>query len=286
MDLEKSKMGKGGEHIDFCSVLAEEFDSSDAVGVEDIVDVVGEVVADGCGWDCDAGRPLFDELLDVEKAVVARGLKVFSELSYGEVGISEGFGADGPNGGDPGKVGAGAPLMGQVEPLTRADVGFDVLAGFECEESGIADEDGRVCVLQHGDWVGCGGYKGGLGVVEFTEEDLGVGEGTAGGGIGGNGFYSVEGVWGFDDELDGTDFVERGDGAAGDDGEFGREGCDGDEAEVRAGGEEFVCTARWKCVVEGVALDEFGGERRVFEVPHEGSGIEEVDGGDAERSDW
>ena len=48
-------------------------------------------------------------------------------------------------------------------------------------------------------------------------------------------------VWGrFDDELDGADFVERSDGAAGDDGEIGGEGGDGDEAEVGAGGEELV----------------------------------------------
>jgi hypothetical protein len=33
-------------------------------------------------------------------------------------------------------------------------------------------------------------------------------------------------------------------------------------------------------------LGERGGERRVLEVPHERSGIEEVDGGDAEHSRW
>jgi hypothetical protein len=31
-------------------------------------------------------------------------------------------------------------------------------------------------------------------------------------------------------------------------------------------------------------LGESGGEWRVLEVPHEGSGVEEVDGGDAEHS--
>ena len=35
--------------------------------------------------------------------------------------------------------------------------------------------------------------------------------------------------------------------------------------------------------MEGVALGEFGGEGRVLEVPHERSGVEEVDGGDAEH---
>ena len=76
--------------------------------------------------------------------------------------------------------------------------------------------------------------------------------------------------------------VERGDGAAGDDGELGGERCDGDEAEVGAAGEEFVGAERGLGVVEGVALGELGGEGRVFEVPHEGSGVEEVDGGDAD----
>jgi hypothetical protein len=35
--------------------------------------------------------------------------------------------------------------------------------------------------------------------------------------------------------------------------------------------------------VELVALGEGGGEGRVLEVPHEGSGVEEVDGGYADR---
>ena len=91
---------------------------------------------------------------------------------------------------------------------------------------------------------------------------------------------------GFYDELDGADFVERGDGAAGNDGELGCERGDGDEAEVGAGGEELVGAERGLGVVEGVALGECGGEGRVLEVPHEGSGVEEVDGGDAEFGEW
>jgi len=38
--------------------------------------------------------------------------------------------------------------------------------------------------------------------------------------------------------------------------------------------------------VEDVALGEIGGEWRVFEVPHEWSGVEEVDGGYAEWGEW
>jgi hypothetical protein len=38
--------------------------------------------------------------------------------------------------------------------------------------------------------------------------------------------------------------------------------------------------------VEGVALGESGGEGWMFEVPHEGSGVEEVDGCDAKSVGW
>ena len=86
----------------------------------------------------------------------------------------------------------------------------------------------------------------------------------------------------FDDELDGADAIERCDGAAGDDGERGRKGRDGDEAEVGAAGEEFVGAQRGLGVMDGVTLGERGVARRVFEVPHERCGIEEVDGGDAD----
>ena len=82
--------------------------------------------------------------------------------------------------------------------------------------------------------------------------------------------------------MDGADFVEGGDGAAGDDGEVGSEGCDGDEAEVGATAKEFFGAEGWLSVVQGVVFSKCGGERRVFEVPHERSGIEEVDGGYAD----
>jgi hypothetical protein len=53
-----------------------------------------------------------------------------------------------------------------------------------------------------------------------------------------------------DYELNGADFVERGDGAAGDDGEIAGEGGDGDEAEVGAAVEEFLCAEGGLGVVE------------------------------------
>lgn len=141
-------------------------------------------------------------------------------------------------------------------------------------------------MLQHGDGIGCLGKESGVGVEELAEEDFGVRKGAAGGGVGGDGSYRAEGVRAFDDELDGANFVERGDGAAGDDGEIGRKGGDGDESEIGAGCEEFVGAERGLGVMEGVALGESGGKGWVFEVPHEGSGVEEVDGGDAEFADW
>ena len=70
-NLEEAKVGKGRKDIDFGGELAEEFDGADAVGVEDVVDVIGEVMANG-GWrDGDARGPLFDEFLDVEETVIA-----------------------------------------------------------------------------------------------------------------------------------------------------------------------------------------------------------------------
>ena len=46
--------------------------------------LMGEVVADGGGWDSNARRPLFDEVFDVGEAVVAGELKVGCELGRGE----------------------------------------------------------------------------------------------------------------------------------------------------------------------------------------------------------
>ena len=76
--------------------------------------------------------------------------------------------------------------------------------------------------------------------------------------------------------------IERGDGAARDDSELGRERGYRDEAEIGASGEQVICAARRKSVVDVVSLGECGVAWRVFEVPHERCGIEEVDGGDAE----
>ncbi len=85
-------MRKRGEDVDFGGVLAEAFDGADAVRVEMVVDVVGEVVANGRRGDGDARGPLFYELFDVCEAVVSGGFKVFGELRGGEIGWGFGLG--------------------------------------------------------------------------------------------------------------------------------------------------------------------------------------------------
>jgi hypothetical protein len=85
-----------------------------------------------------------------------------------------------------------------------------------------------------------------------------------------------------DYQLDGADFVQGCDCAAGDDSEVRGEACDGDEAKVGTACEELFGAEGWLGVVKGVVFSERVGKRRVFEVPHEGSGVEEVDGGYAD----
>src|SRR5271163_2719868 len=105
--LEEAEVRQRGKDFDFGRILAEDFDGADAVGVENVVDVVGEVVSDGGGGDGDAGGPLFDELFDVEKAMIARGFQVFGKLSRGEIRWAEGLRTDSPDRGYPGEIGAG-----------------------------------------------------------------------------------------------------------------------------------------------------------------------------------
>ena len=55
----------------------------------------------------------------------------------------------------------------------------------------VADEECGVGVREHGDGIGWVLEEGGVGAEELAEEDLGVGEGAAGGGVGGDGLYCV-----------------------------------------------------------------------------------------------
>jgi hypothetical protein len=58
--LEKAKRGEWGEGAYLGGVLAEELDGAEAIVVECVADVPGEVVTDGRWGDCDAGGPLLD----------------------------------------------------------------------------------------------------------------------------------------------------------------------------------------------------------------------------------
>ena len=205
-----------------------------------------------------------------------------------EAGGGEGFGAEGPDGGDPGKAGELAPELGEVEPEERGFGGVvdggAMLAGEEC---GVADEEGGVGGGEHEGRVGGQVEKGGMGVVEVLEEDAGVGDGAAAGGVRGDGADLLESFGGrepvgiFDEEEDAADFVEGGDGAAGDDGEVGSEGGDGDEAEVGGAGVELGGADGGRGVVDVIVGAESGGGGLVFEVVEQRGGIEKGDGRDA-----
>ncbi len=183
------------------------------------------------------------------EAGVAAGGEVVDELIRREARGGKGFGADGPDGGYPGEAGEFAPEVGEIEPEERCGGrGVDGGAMLAGEESGIADEESGVGGDEHGGGVSGEIEVGGVGSVEVLEEDADVGGGTAAGGVGCDGADELEGVAGgevrgiFDEQKDAADFVERGDGAAGDDGERWGEGGDGDEAEVGGTGVELGCT--------------------------------------------
>ena len=195
---------------------------------------------------------------------------------------AQGFRAHSPDGCDPGKAGACVPLVGEVDPLAGTDSQLDMLAGFERQQGGVADEQGGVGLLEHGDGIGRALNEGGMGAEEFAEEDFGVGERTARSSVRGDGANGFKSIGFFNDELDGADTVERSNSAAGDDGEVGGERSDGNEAEVGATAEEFVGAEGGFGVMEDVALSEFRRERWVLEVPHERRGVEKVDGGYAD----
>ena len=121
------------------------------------------------------------------------------------------------------------------------------------------------------------GRKSRLDAGELAEEELCIGERTAGGGVGGDGLDGAQGMRRFQDQLDGANVVERSDGAAGNDGELGREGGDGDEAEVGAAFEQVDGALGGLGVVEGEAGGEVGVCGRMLKVPHERRGIKKID---------
>src|SRR5579875_3857365 len=64
---------QGWQAAELAGEAAEVLDGADAVGVERVVDVAGEIGADDIGWDRDAGRPFANEGFDVGQAGVAAG---------------------------------------------------------------------------------------------------------------------------------------------------------------------------------------------------------------------
>ena len=60
LDAEQIEFGERWKRADGGSEGAEELDGAEAVGIEGVVDVVGEIGADGGGTEGDAGRPLGD----------------------------------------------------------------------------------------------------------------------------------------------------------------------------------------------------------------------------------
>jgi len=282
LGFEDGAGAQGVEDADVGGEVAEGGDAADAVGVEGVVDVLGEVVADGGGWERDARGPLADEVFGVGEAVLAGGVEVGDELGA-RLGGGDSFRTHGPDGGDPGQSGALIPLGGDVVPGAWAGFRFDVGAAFEGEQGGVADEQRGVGLGEHGDGIGGGRLEVRRGAEEVAEEHLCVGDRAARGGVGGDGADVFEAQRSFDDELDGADLAQGRDGAAGDDAQLGGEGGDGDEAEVGTAGEELGGALRGRGEVEAVALGQLGVEGRVVEVPHERGGVEEVDGGYAER---
>jgi len=104
--------------------------------------------------------------------------------------------------------------VGEVEP-EEWDFGGGVDGGavFAGEEGGVADEEGGVGGREHGGRVGGEVEKGGVSLVEVLEEDAGIGDGAAAGGVGGQGADLLEGLVGgkaggiFDEQEDAADFV-------------------------------------------------------------------------------
>ena len=288
LGVEQMQRGEWWKGADAGGKGAEELDGAEAVGIQSVVDVLCEIGADGLGADGEARRPLGDELLGVGEAGFAAGGEVSDELLRGETCGYEGFGARSPDGGDPGESGELAPEMGEVKPEKwGVGCGVELSAVLACEECGIADEECGIGRGEHGQRIGGLVDEGRVGGVEVLEEDAGVGDGTAAGGVGGDAADAGESIGGgqvagiLDEQEDTADLVERGDGAAGDDGECGCEGCDGDEAEVGGAAVELGSADRGQGVMHVVVLAQRCGCGLMFKVEEQWSGIQERDGGDA-----
>ena len=68
------------------------------------------------------------------------------------------------------------PFVREVEPEAGASGSFDAVAVLQGEQGRIADEQGGVCVREHGGRIGRRWEKLRIVIEEFAEEDLRVGE--------------------------------------------------------------------------------------------------------------
>ncbi len=203
------------------------------------MNVAGEVGADRLGGEGDARRPLADEFFDVCETCVAAGLQIDDEVLCGEVSVDECGGPDSPDSGDPGQTGEFAPERCEIEPeQRRLHCGFDGRAVLASEQCRVSYEECGVICGEHGDRIGDLLDERGLGSVEVLEQDMCVGGRAAAGGVGCDGTDGLESSAGVElprilyEQKNAADFMQRCDGAAGDDGELWRESCDGNEAEV------------------------------------------------------
>ena len=246
------------------------------------MNVVSEVGADGAFGDGELRGPLGGQSFNVLEAVNAGLDEICRDALIQRTAL-----CNTPDCGDEGEAGEGFPLVGKV-------VVDELFAGalesvgtfFEGEQGGVTNDDGGVGLVEHGVEVGGHGQEWDCRVLPLVEEDAGVGDGGAAGGVCGNGAEGFKRLVGAADQEQGTDAALGGDGAAGQNAEAGRggEGGDGDEADV--GGSSGQALGAFG---GGHAVDLiFGSERvvegRVFEVPHEGGWVQEADGGYAETS--
>jgi len=175
-----------------CGGFAEEgFHAGDAIVVEDVMDVGGEVGADGGLGDGEAGGPLVDEGVKVGEAVVAGLDEVVGDrlpcLRSETWGTRRVFGST-PDGGDERQACESGPFFGEVVVVELfAGAGESVGTFFEGEECWVADKDGGVGLVEHAVEVGGVGEKRDPRVTPAVEENAGVGEGGARGDVGGDG---------------------------------------------------------------------------------------------------
>ncbi len=221
----------------------------------------------------------------------ASRLALRSAVSCCGVRSVSGFGTHGPDGRDPGQAGALAPEFGEVEPeQRRVDGGFDLRAVFAGEQRGVADEQRGVVrwrawragrLVARRSWVACrGSARRGC---ARRRRSCSEAESAATVRTCVRAFVGAKAARVLHQQQDAAHLAERGDGAAGDDGELRRERGDGDEAEVGGAGVQLRGAGGGQRVVHVVVRAKLRRRGVVLEVVEQRRGIEERDGGDAKR---